>query len=548
MHAMTVAVPAVTLLLYVPYRFREIPGTDLHGHEAQHLGWINSIAFGKLMMADAGFIYGPLREYVLDVGARALGGLNLANVRVMHVLANVVGQLLLFASIRRVAPRRAWIAVVVLVLGLFHTPLVAMMNYLNTYSFGWADAARAGLACYAAALALTAPEGPRRSRVVLFAGLLAGCSALYSHDFGALAIASTGFALASTALASPAKDRARPRMVAAARDVAAFAAGVGAVLGVFVLVYAAYGRAGPLYRGLQWVAAVASGNAGFAYQKYPIGDATFASWSGLTTPIQVETKIGASPLDFILGPAIPILGAAQLVVDLVRRRWTATSRALLGFSVLAFLTIRHPFITADAWHVANATTPGLVVLALVAHRAADHGLALGRRVIPLGGLAAVALALFWLDHGAQVPLSARLARVGAGEERPSFGAPYKYPDLPRAGDLLVPEADQKLIAFIKAGSRPDEPVLCTTWFLGGGKECFLAERRNPTSFDVPHEVLSPRQQATAYEQLKANPPVLVVGTYFDLIGPGAARYLQEGWEGAPGAPSPVLRRKTKAAP
>lgn len=542
MHAFTVGAPLAAALLFVPYRFRDIPSSDLHGHEAQHLGWINSISFGKLTMADAGFIYGPLREYVLYTGARAVGGLDLANVRVMHVVANMVGAILVFAAARRVAPRRAFVALAVLALALFHTPLVAMMNYLQTYSFGWADAARAGLPCFGAALALTAPaEEPRRGRFVFLGGLLVATGALYSHDFGIVGIASTGGALLSGVLVRGAALRARAR--GTLRDALAFGLGVGAVLGLFTLVYAAKGRAGLLLQGLHWVAQVASGKAGFAYQKYPISDMTWARWDALTSPIQVETKVGASPLDFIVGPALPVLGFALAGVDLVRGRFGDRSRLLLGLSAFAFLTQRHPFLTADAWHMANATTPGLVLFAYLADRGAGSALSIGRRAIPLGAIAAVAFAAFWLDHGAEVPLGTRLARVGAGDERPSFGGPYRYPTLPRAGDMMIPEADVRLAEFIRANSRPDEPVFCTTWFLGGGKECFLAERRNPTSFDVPHEVLPGNPQALVARQLRADPPALIVGNYFDLVGPDAARFLQQGWEGAPGAPSTVLRRK-----
>ena len=47
---------------------------DIAGHEGQHLGWINSMTFGKMMMADAGFTYGPAREYSLAVLAWAMEG------------------------------------------------------------------------------------------------------------------------------------------------------------------------------------------------------------------------------------------------------------------------------------------------------------------------------------------------------------------------------------------------------------------------------------------------------------------------------------------
>ena len=54
------------------------------------------------MMADAGFTYGPAREYPLAATAWSLGGLTLEHVRLAHVFVNVAGLLCIFAAMRRV--------------------------------------------------------------------------------------------------------------------------------------------------------------------------------------------------------------------------------------------------------------------------------------------------------------------------------------------------------------------------------------------------------------------------------------------------------------
>ena len=128
-----------------------------------------------------------------------------------------------------------------------------------------------------------------------------------------------------------------------------------------------------------------------------------------------------------------------------------------------------------------------------------------------------------------------------------MGAPYTYPDLPRAGDAFLTPGDQALFRFIRERSKPDEPVLCTTWFLGGGREAFFAERRNPTSYDVPHEVITRGDQAILLEQLRKDPPALIVGDYFDLYGDEAKAFIHAEWGEIPGAPTHMFQRKTKAA-
>jgi hypothetical protein len=135
----------------------------------------------------------------------------------------------------------------------------------------------------------------------------------------------------------------------------------------------------------------------------------------------------------------------------------------------------------------------------------------------------------WLANGAATPLDARLARIAAGDERPSVGEPYRYDDVPRAGDVRLGKEHLASARYVRDHSRPGDPVFCTTWLLGGGTEAFLSERRNPTSFDKPDEVASRGLQERALSELRRDPPVLIVGHDFNELGRDAESYIAKGW-------------------
>jgi hypothetical protein len=47
---------------------------------------------------------------------------------------------------------------------------------------------------------------------------------------------------------------------------------------------------------------------------------------------------------------------------------------------------------------------------------------------------------------------------------------------------------------------------------------------------LPAEIITPSQQQDAFEQLKRDPPLLVIGRASSYIGDEASRFLDEGWE------------------
>jgi hypothetical protein len=532
-HALTFAVPAVLLVLVLPWHFRELGMADYRGHEGQHLGWINSMTFGKLMMADAGLTYGPAREYVLALLTWLQGGLTLEHVRVAHVLVNVAGFVLAFAAMRRVAAGQGYLLFFGAVLLVTHSAMVSWVVYATTYSFGWADSSRAALATLAVVVVLSRRSDDARAsrRRLLGGGALAAFATLYSHDFGLPAILATLAAIGSETLCRrgpPPRARAR----AALRSAGVYGLGLVAVLVPFLAVYAVRGRLGAFFEGYIWTIQVSGSTAPFQGKSWFVDQGSFASYAALTTaePEQAVGAVGSRVLDYVLGPALPILGLAHVVAAVVRRRFVQRTALVAGLSMLAGMTLHHAMLAADPWHIDNASTPGLVLfVALAAGARRLFVRTRGRRVVFAGAVCLALVPVVWLLNGAATPLNARLANIASGEERPSVGPPYQYDDLPRVGDVRVTQGQLAIPRYVREHTRPGDPVFCTTWLLGGGTEAFLSDRRNPTSFDKPDEVASRSMQRRALRELEADPPVLIVGHHFDELGHDVAAYIDKNW-------------------
>jgi hypothetical protein len=540
-HAATLALVAPMLVLVLPFGFRELGTVDHQMHEGQHLGWINSVSFGKFMMADAGFIYGPLREYVLADIARLLGGLTLENVRLAHVATNVAGLALTFAAVRRFLARDVPLQLVFIVLSLVHTPLLVFVVYTDTISFGWGDLARTALPVFIVTTMLMEGAASSRRRLVAW-GVLAGVAFLYSQEFGAAGAVACVVGLASLALSGDFGVPARARLLAAGRRVASFCGGVAIAVGVFLAWYAVNGKLVAFGRGLFYTVIVVAG--AWSGTAYPLEQKTFLSWE--TMGKVLDNTLGTTAFDYALGPGIALVGAAFVMVRLWRGGWTPNDAAVLALTLLAGAAQRQSFLRSDPWHQAGATAAALPLLAALVARARATLIHTPRgALVPVGRAAAGALLLLWLVEGGLVPLHTRALRLAQGSERPSFGPKREYPDVPRAGDVLVPDNVLHLARFIRSTSTPDDTVFCAVHFIPGGAEAFLFQRRNPTPFDVPAEIVSFSQQRMLLEGLKREPPKYIVGAYFGNFGDEARRFIADGWEPVGGYSQQVLRRKAR---
>ena len=526
------APPALLLVLLLPWHFRDVGVADMGGHEGQHLGWINSMTFGKLMMADAGLTYGPAREYLLAATAWIMGGLTLEHVRLAHVALNLVGLLCIFEALRRVCAGQIHAMLLGLALVAAHTALGSFVVYTRTYSFGWADACRAGLPTLAIVLALTRSlDGSRRAaRQLVGAAALVGLAILYSHDYGAPAAVGLYAGLLLEVLVRRRHEPVRARLGAFAKAAALASAAIAVVLAAFVLVYAVHGKAGALVEGYRWTFQVSSGRVAFVGREWQYGSA-FDSFEALTRKAyEDDSAVVSRALDYVLGPGLAALGLAHVAASLFARRVTQRTTVVLALSVLTAAAMHHAFLAADPWHMQNASTPGLVVL--FALGAGGRRIALrgpGRRPIAAGVLAAALLPVLWFLDGGLEPINMRLARIASGEERPSTGEPYRYPDLPRAGDLGIGPEHLEPVRWIRRHSSPDDPVFCATWLLGGGTETFLAQRRNPTSFDKPDEVAGAAQVKRQLAELQRDLPKLIAGHFFDYMDDATRRYIDANW-------------------
>lgn len=534
-----VALVSTTFALVIPWRFRELSNADFGGHEGQHLGWINSIVHGRMMMADAGFIYGPLREYLLALIAWLFGGLTLEHVRLAQITVNLVGLLLLVAAARRASRNHLATTALGLVLLLAHSAIIALINYTNTIGFGWVDELRSGLAVFAVVIALGDEQQDSRWRLRA-GGVLGGLAALYSHDFGVLAVIGTVLGLTSELLGRRAPLRVR--FFRSAKRLGDYLGGVLVPIGLFIVVYACAGRLGALWLGARWSIRVGAGLLQSAIEPYPIDTETLIDSSRLFELRQEQ--IGTSTCDYLIILVIPLVAVASVIASAIQGRWTRRSSFIFGLAAFVALTMRHPLVSADGWHVANASG-GCVVLVVAMIEDAGRFQLPGR--VRIGAWFAAFFAASWLLLGAARPLAARLSRLSNGDERPSSGQRYAYEDLPRAGDLLVDGEHLAIARYTLAHTSPQDRILATTWLLGGGTEAFLANRQNAVPFDVPHECQTPAQREEALAALKSGPPTLIIGSYMADFGPDVAEWVKENYVvvSVPGTSAPIYVRRER---
>ena len=564
-----VAPAALGAALIVPLRFRELPTVSLQSHESMHLGWINSILYGKLMMADAGTVYGPLREYYLAAFA-AITGVTLEHVREAHILANLAGMALLLAAAWRVTRERPWLQVWALFLAVVGTQLEFFLTYRESISFGWADLTRQGMACLALVGAVGAVGGsleiPRdpiatarsesrvrrawdalRARPLVSWGILTGFSILYSQDFGLCAFGSLGLAAWADALFRTERLSPLARLRRAYVASMQFTIGTCAPLLVFVAIYAAAGKATLLGRTLLWTGMLAAGV--WSGNEYPVGASTLLTPQG----ILAHTHEGWAIFEFILPPAACVLATVVVAVTIARRTWTHRSTMIVALLLFSVTSFRHALLRCEIYHLRSCGTgPLLLVLAMATDVAQVRLYAAPlRRLIrlPLGALAVGLVALAWASLGdSSTLLRGKLERLARGEDAPSVGPKYANPDVPRAGDVFVPENVRALVRYVDENSTTHDAVLATVDFIQGGEYAFLTKRRNPTRFDVPHELLTREHQREVLSALKNDPPKFIIGTYFGLFDDETKAYIAAHWEHVSFPGGTVLRYEPPPPP
>jgi hypothetical protein len=124
-------------------------------------------------------------------------------------------------------------------------------------------------------------------------------------------------------------------------------------------------------------------------------------------------------------------------------------------------------------------------------------------------------------------LQPRISATLAGTERPSSGPAYSYPGVPRAGDVKIQPEYIKLVQGIVANSSPSDKIFQHIGYMDGGDVYFLADRVNPTRFDVLTEFVTTDRQQTALEEIQRDPPLLTVGEDNGMTGPEVTQFLTD---------------------
>jgi hypothetical protein len=501
--AATLALTAFVSVWFIPAQFRELDSINFAHHEAQQHGWLASAFRGKWLMADASLFYGPLREYVL-AGWLRLAGVTLEQVRVGTVLVNLLGTGVLFVIAYRLARGKTWLLLVFGLLLLTQTPLRYFASYKTHTSFGWADLLRIASALGALVvldreLPGTAPgERTERDGGRVFAafGGINAFAFFYSQEFGLCALAAVPLALVLDALAQAKTTGVLARLRGSLRGIARYLSGFLLVFGAWVVVYGMAGKGRLLLRSL-FLSVALPGAGAFATLELPIHGDTFHSLAGLAAP---WTKVPA--VEFLLPPLVYVVTGAVLVARVVSSSWDARAKFQLGLLLFGAAAYRYASTRSDGYHLSMAAPPAILLLVSLladALAASARGARLPARLAACLGVLLAYGAI--RSYGGTELVLPRVTATLRGEEMPSSGPKFAYPNLRRAGDVRIPEDTVRAAEYIRAQSKPQDFVFNRVNFMDGRELMFLANRRNPTRFDMLAEFrCTPRSPNTALAQ------------------------------------------------
>jgi hypothetical protein len=531
---------AVLAVYSIPHRFRELPRLNHRSHEAGKYAWLNSFYHGKLFMADTALLYGPLRELVLAIYVR-LTGTTAEQVRAGQILIHLafLGATVAMAWIA--VRRRLWALLWCGLLVITATLALPWLDALRMTAFGWSDIGRTGLPMLALVGALALASRPGH---LVGWGAVAGAGILYSQETGPTAIVATVAALVADAWLRAGPLGWRARAARALAQSAAFLGGAALVCAVFVGAYALLGRAGLLMRTMfEFVSLFASGSSGGL--PFPVDERSFASWAALTRTAPHEGMV----LEYTLPVAVYALAGCALTATAIARRWTARATLLTGLLAYGVASFRVAMGRSDYYHLIAVTAPAVLLLVALTVDACD---ALARLRVPsrpwlrASVLLVAPVMLFGLKlTGATIGFWPRTRALLVGEETPSTGPPFRYPEIPRAGDIFLPADTVDLVHAIQRRSGPNDKVFIHNAFIEGAELYFLADRVNPTRCDLLAEIISTKIRREVFDSLRADPPVLDVGRDLGMFDADTIHYLQTGWrtaEVAGGAPVRVRVR------
>lgn len=518
-------------MLDIPLRLRDLPNINYDGHEAGPYGWVNAALHGRMLMADASTIYGPLREYCLTFFL-LLAGENALQVRIAQVVMNLLGIAAIVPVFWQITRRSVMLTALGAYLCLAWTHIFAFLDYANNVSFGWADFARTAFPAaiaYSGVTAIADSRGSRRDRLrVVSMGVLSGLCIFYVQELGPVSCASVVLgALASAALRPGVPSMGR-RLLEGARSCVPYVAGAALGVAVFLIPYVITGKVTALFRTLFFTALAF--NAGFGTFLFPIAHEDFFSWASLTA----DAPHGALRLEYIVPPMVYLAQGLCLVAPALTRRWTSRDSALLSVLAFGVVSFRVAMGRSDPGHLLCATTPAILLLTNLVNNACDAVDELLGAFVPrlytLGALVATVLVVSSLSTGFKIGVVPKVVGILAGDEKPSSGPPYVYPDIPRAGDMRLADATLEIVRLVLAHSGPGDALFYRGHATFGAEFYFLTNRRNPTRFDLPDEMLTHSLEDEALADLKRDPPKVVITDDTHVESPEAPAFFAEHYQ------------------
>jgi hypothetical protein len=526
--ALAVGAAGATSVLLLPYGFRELGMLNAFTHESGQFAWTNSILHGRLMMADSGLIYGPLRAYIVAAIA-FVAGATAEHVREAQILMNFVSVALLgflLAAIARSSLQ--WLA------GLFAmtagTFVVFWCVYFRTVSFGWADIGRCVFPMAAAWWTSRPRFGVRFGlsyRIV--SGALLGVTVLYAQEFGLAALAASALAPFGSGLALALRRHSLRPLRAAARRTGIVVAGALIAVSVFAVIYGVSGRLPRLVRSAA-ISVTLFGSGQYLSTPAPIGRSTFSSFAALTAP---DAGPG-SVLEYASIVFIYLLAMTWLSMR-ARQRWSSAHSSALVTLLFGMACFKVALSRADLAHLLS-TVPPAVLLAVMMAADKTVGAAPARCPTPapvtmrgvafLRALMFAAMAyLVTRGTGFRSYFVPRAERVLAGLEQPSRGPKYTYPDIPRAGDVKIDAGTLAVVRIIRSHTQPSDFIASSRTWTDSSEVFFLADRRNATRFDTPCEMATVALRDEAFQSVKALRPKAIFGENHPMLGDAFRGYI-----------------------
>ena len=373
---------------------------------------------------------------------------------------------------------------------------------------GWADLARPAWAILAIAGAVGALCNVERAngarRKLLRVGAWGGAtllSVLYSQEQGLCALGAVLVAAALHPLFVRRERTLRRCLTLSAAGVGAYAGGFALSSLAWLAAYGVRGRAGLFLRTYTEETTLVAGGA-WGQMPFPLHAESFRSIAGL-----------AEGFDYVLAPAVYVVTGAGLLARLARGRWNNRATFVLAVELLGVTTFRVAMHRTDTYHLLSSTVPALMLLVGLSADFARYRprLRLRGALLPVGVGVVASLIAATFSSTFVGSLLARADDIFLARDLPAAGLPYRHPGLDRAGDVFVPPGMADLALYIRQNTKPTDPIFCQIAPMIGPEVYFLADRTNPTRYDMLAELATFKMRREARSELDADPPKLVIG-------------------------------------